>query len=992
MRAFRYTLYTLASLVCVRSSMSSESIEIASQFKQAMDRTRRAECSAKALEVLLASSQVDEPVFTLGMETEDYRSRVLLLESELAPLRVQLLTLTEQQKNDYACIDSLQESLERLHRVANEYKHDRDELSQSAPQFAALTSWAEKLEEELVAKQSDLEALQTELDRQNSLVKQTIESGHAETNRLQNEREEMARKLADWAQWAEEVQAAHEAEFAQHAMKHEEQCAQQAMRHEAEIAQQAMKHEAEFARQAMKHEEQFAQQAAQHGAEIAQLTANRDEEAAIVHQREMAQLISQHEANIAQMAAQQEFAVAEMASAALEELGAETRISELTWEHEAAIRALKNQHEAELAKNEATIAQMAFAHEATVAQMASTHEAAIAQMAYTHEATLAQIAPTHEADVAKYEATVAQIASAQEAAIAQMAFLHEAEVSKYEATVAQMASAHEATVAQMASTHEAAIAQMASKHEASVAKMVSAHEIAVTDMASTHAATVSEMEAVVVQATEDKLRLLDELDQRMVDSKLHARIEELEAIVVEAARERVSVDGSSALVEAEQKLLEWGEWANEVQDELAARMKREEELLVLLADAQAQQPVVDGQVQDVKDPFEELYVAATNDLAAVSAQLTDANLRANRLAELVESKEAEWERRGADVMAELVEVGHSYREAMALVNELQNREQAAISQTERLQTQLEQVRAEAEAARTDHEVQVAHSGGKPSSIPVTHHEASVAQMADAHEIAVAEMGSTYAATVSEMKALLAQATEDKLRLLDELDQRMMDSKLHARIEELEAIVAEAARERVCIDDSSELAEAEQKLLRWGEWANEVQDELDIRIKREEELLALLAAAQAQQTEQATKDVKDPFEELCVTATNDLATVSAQLANATLRANQLAELVESKEAEWERRGADKMTELVEVGHFQRESMALVNEPENRERTANSQTERLETQLEQVHSDHTEAEAAESYHEAQVPIMAVSHPVDQLSLPANQTIQLQPTLDT
>ena len=105
--------------------------------KNAIHRTRRAESNAKALEVILEAqvNMVSEPPQSaanseeLLMEIEDKRSLLISQRKELEKLRLQVNELKSQQSIDYENIESLQQSLERLHRVSGEYRNDRDKLS-----------------------------------------------------------------------------------------------------------------------------------------------------------------------------------------------------------------------------------------------------------------------------------------------------------------------------------------------------------------------------------------------------------------------------------------------------------------------------------------------------------------------------------------------------------------------------------------------------------------------------------------------------------------------------------------------------------------------------------------------------------------------------------------------------------------------------------------------------------------------------------------------
>jgi len=104
--------------------------------KSAIDRTRRAESNAKALEAILeaqvnvsSESFAAVPPEELYMELEDTRARLVHRMKELESLRSEVSELRSQQTIDNDNIESLQQSLERLHRVAGEYRTDRDNLS-----------------------------------------------------------------------------------------------------------------------------------------------------------------------------------------------------------------------------------------------------------------------------------------------------------------------------------------------------------------------------------------------------------------------------------------------------------------------------------------------------------------------------------------------------------------------------------------------------------------------------------------------------------------------------------------------------------------------------------------------------------------------------------------------------------------------------------------------------------------------------------------------
>ena len=103
--------------------------------KSAISRTRRAETNAKALEVILQARDEDDSASpmtsseAIQMELEDTCSRLANRIDEVETLRSQIADLKSQQAIDNDNIESLQESLERLHRVSGEYRSDRDKLS-----------------------------------------------------------------------------------------------------------------------------------------------------------------------------------------------------------------------------------------------------------------------------------------------------------------------------------------------------------------------------------------------------------------------------------------------------------------------------------------------------------------------------------------------------------------------------------------------------------------------------------------------------------------------------------------------------------------------------------------------------------------------------------------------------------------------------------------------------------------------------------------------
>ena len=199
----------------------------------AVDRTRRAESSARALQAMLVAKAEEEDqredladvVLDDGMRSEDYRSRLVVLQREDGQLRKDIALLTEQQQVDNESILSLQDSLERLHRLANEYKSDREDMSNQLVEFmacirskyprvtdsvtlmqalsrsggdeASVGSNAQiaGLRSALEQQEGDLIAAQSELKRLRELETRTGEDASLIA--------EMELKLTEWSRWAE---------------------------------------------------------------------------------------------------------------------------------------------------------------------------------------------------------------------------------------------------------------------------------------------------------------------------------------------------------------------------------------------------------------------------------------------------------------------------------------------------------------------------------------------------------------------------------------------------------------------------------------------------------------------------------------------------------------------------------------------------------------------------------------------------------------------
>jgi len=100
--------------------------------KNAIERTRRAESNMKAMEAILEATKFDQPTVlspSPSMTLEDYRSQLVMCLGKLNAFQTRISELHAQQSVDSENINSLQESLERLHAVAASYRTDRDDLS-----------------------------------------------------------------------------------------------------------------------------------------------------------------------------------------------------------------------------------------------------------------------------------------------------------------------------------------------------------------------------------------------------------------------------------------------------------------------------------------------------------------------------------------------------------------------------------------------------------------------------------------------------------------------------------------------------------------------------------------------------------------------------------------------------------------------------------------------------------------------------------------------
>lgn len=166
----------------------------------AIERARRAEGTAKALEaILLAKSEQEPPIHILSldgreMRSEDYRSRLLSSMDELGQLRGELSDLLRQQQADSESIESLHQSLERLHTLVSEYRIAKDETDKQ------LMELADVMRNHCVDSSLSVDEFMRRLQT-GSLVVTTNPSGEQEI------REELENQLSKWAEWSEQVTA-----------------------------------------------------------------------------------------------------------------------------------------------------------------------------------------------------------------------------------------------------------------------------------------------------------------------------------------------------------------------------------------------------------------------------------------------------------------------------------------------------------------------------------------------------------------------------------------------------------------------------------------------------------------------------------------------------------------------------------------------------------------------------------------------------------------
>ena len=190
--------------------------------KSAIDRTRRAESSARALEAMLIARAENEDVSpsnnfdTISMTSEDYRSRLLSTLEETCLIRSELTELRRQQEADNECIESLQESLERLHVLSSEYRKDRDVFSaQIIEVFEAVRQRAEVSSiEDMIAqfemgtlslkgenRMDEIQVKEQEIEK----ITSRFECVEAEKVKLEQQLGEAESKLVQWNEWSVSV-------------------------------------------------------------------------------------------------------------------------------------------------------------------------------------------------------------------------------------------------------------------------------------------------------------------------------------------------------------------------------------------------------------------------------------------------------------------------------------------------------------------------------------------------------------------------------------------------------------------------------------------------------------------------------------------------------------------------------------------------------------------------------------------------------------------
>jgi chromosome segregation ATPase len=166
--------------------------------RAAVQRTRRAETSAKALEAILMAQAEESSappaqndmvtVDGVLMTGEDYRSRLVRSLEELKSVKATLKRTVEQHKSDSDNIDSLQSSLERLHALVAEYRKDKDQIDR---EFTELLDAARSVVGDPSIGLAEL--------------KELARSGNGGMSLLSSEREELEAQLANWTSWSEQV-------------------------------------------------------------------------------------------------------------------------------------------------------------------------------------------------------------------------------------------------------------------------------------------------------------------------------------------------------------------------------------------------------------------------------------------------------------------------------------------------------------------------------------------------------------------------------------------------------------------------------------------------------------------------------------------------------------------------------------------------------------------------------------------------------------------
>lgn len=165
--------------------------------KSAMERTRRAESTAKALEAILLakSEEVPEPLSQFGpvaMASEDYRSRLISSMEEVGKLRCELSELLNQQQADSDNIESLQLSLERLHALVSDYRKAKDDTDKQLMDLA-----------DVVRSHCGDSTVSVEEVKRQLTLGTLIVTSHEEAG----VREELEMQLSKWAEWSDEVTA-----------------------------------------------------------------------------------------------------------------------------------------------------------------------------------------------------------------------------------------------------------------------------------------------------------------------------------------------------------------------------------------------------------------------------------------------------------------------------------------------------------------------------------------------------------------------------------------------------------------------------------------------------------------------------------------------------------------------------------------------------------------------------------------------------------------